>query len=88
MELNNNNQPFDEKQSNRIRLYYQMWERDPDEFISKHGADGVNQLSELMRRLNAQNQDKASSAEDIATQHMSNALEESMDNPQKETDEL
>ena len=87
-ELNNNNQPFDDEQSNRIRLYYKMWESDPDEFISKHGADGVNQLSELMRRLNAQNQDKASSSEDIATQHMANALEESMDNPQKETDEL
>ncbi len=32
-ELNNNNQPFDDEQANRIRLYYKMWESDPDEFI-------------------------------------------------------
>ena len=85
-ELNNNNTPFDEEQQRRIRLYYGMWENDPREFESKYGVDGINQLSELMRRLNAQNYDSASEQEQIATSHMTDAVNESMENPEKETD--
>ena len=85
---NNNNQAFDEEQQRRIRLYYNMWESDPREFESKYGADGINQLSELMRRLNAQNSDKATSAEQIATSHMADSLNESMENPEMETDKV
>ena len=86
-ELNNkNNKPFDDEQQNRIRLYYKMWENDPREFESKYGADGLNQLSELMRRLNAQNSDKSSGAEQVATNYMVDSLNESMENPEIETD--
>ena len=88
LEQNNLNKDrnLDEDQKKRVRIYYDMWQEDPREFESQYGAEAVNQLSELMRRLNAQTADSATSEEQIATEYAAQAIDESMENPEKETD--
>jgi len=79
--------PFDEKEKQRLRTYYKMWENDPRAFENNYGADVVNQLGELMRRLNAETRDNGTPEEHIATNYMAESLNEGMENPTKETDE-
>ena len=87
LEQNNLNKDrnLDEEQKKRVRIYFNMWQEDPREFESQYGAEAVNQLSELMRRMNAQTADSATSEEQIATEYAAQAIDEAMENPEKET---
>ena len=74
----NKHRDLDDEQKKRVRIYFNMWQEDPREFESQYGAESVNQLAELMRRMNAQTADSATSEEQIATEYAAQAMDESM----------